>query len=138
MSIAVAPDMYYIKWDLYSNGQILDFSIVKVQTLFSLYCNWMYLDLIKAFWHYYQNPTKGEVYNIGGSRNSNISILEAIVKIEEISGKRISYTVSDEARSGDHIWYVSDIRKFRSHYPNFEYDYDMDRILREMLNAVAG
>ena len=95
-------------------------------------------DLIKAFWHYYQNPTKGEVYNIGGSRNSNISILEAIVKIEEISGKRISYTVSDEARSGDHIWYVSDIRKFRSHYPNFEYDYDMDRILREMLNAVAG
>ena len=45
MSIAVAPDMYYIKWDLYSNGQISDFSNVKVQTLFSLYCNWMYLEL---------------------------------------------------------------------------------------------
>ncbi|MCW5515663.1 NAD-dependent epimerase/dehydratase family protein [Muriicola sp. Z0-33] len=94
-------------------------------------------DLIKAFWHYYQNPRKGEVYNIGGSRNSNISILEAIQKIEEFSGKKIQYTVSDEARSGDHIWYISDIRKFKDHYPEFEYDYDMDRILKEMLNAVS-
>jgi CDP-paratose 2-epimerase len=92
-------------------------------------------DLIKAFWHYYQNPTIGEVYNIGGSRNSNISILEAINKIEELSGKRVSHTVSDNHRSGDHIWYISDIRKFRSHYPDFEYDYDMDKILREMLDA---
>lgn len=94
-------------------------------------------DLIKAFWNYYENPRVGEVYNIGGSRNSNISILEAIVKIREISGKQISYSVSDDARSGDHIWYVSDIRKFRSHYPDFEYDYDMDRILTEMLNSAT-
>ena len=90
-------------------------------------------DLIKAFWHYYQNPTIGEVYNIGGSRNSNISILEAFMKIEEFSGKKVSYSVSDDARSGDHIWYISDIRKFRSHFPDFEYDYDIDRILKEML-----
>lgn len=92
-------------------------------------------DLIKAFWHYYQNPRAGEVYNIGGSRNSNISMLEAIQKIEELSGKKISYTLSDKSRSGDHIWYVSDIRKFKAHYPDFEYDYDMDRILKEMINA---
>jgi len=90
-------------------------------------------DLIKAFWHYSQNPTIGEVYNIGGSRNSNISVLEAIMKIEEISGKKVNYTVSDKARSGDHIWYISDITKFRSHFPKFEYDYDMDKILKEML-----
>lgn len=95
-------------------------------------------DLIKAFWLYYQNPTSGEVYNIGGSRNSNISILEAIDKIEEFSGKRVSHTVSDNARSGDHIWYISDIRKFRSHYPDFEYDYNIDGILKEMLNAALG
>jgi len=95
-------------------------------------------DLIKAFWLYYQNPRSGEVYNIGGSRNSNISILEAINKIEEFSGKRLSYSVSDKARSGDHIWYISDIRKFRSHYPNFEYDYDIDNILKEMLNAASN
>lgn len=95
-------------------------------------------DLIKAFWLYYQNPTSGEVYNIGGSRNSNISILEAINKIEELSGKRVPHTVSDNARSGDHIWYISDIRKFRSHYPDFEYDYDIDKILKEMLSAASG
>lgn len=95
-------------------------------------------DLIKAFWHYYQNPTIGEVYNIGGSRNSNISILEAFMKIEEISGIKVNYTVSDEARSGDHIWYISDIRKFRSHYPDFEYDYNMDRTLTEMLNSASS
>lgn len=92
-------------------------------------------DLIKAFWHYYQNPTVGQVYNIGGSRNSNISVLEAIHKIEQFSGHKLSYTVSEESRSGDHIWYVSDIRKFRSQYPDFEYDYNIDRILKEMLNA---
>ena len=91
-------------------------------------------DLIKAFWLYHQKPRSGEVYNIGGSRNSNISILEAIRKIEEISGKIVSHSVSDDARSGDHMWYISDIRKFQSHYPDFAYDYDIDRILREMLN----
>ena len=94
-------------------------------------------DLINAFWHYYLNPRKGEVYNIGGSRNSNISILEAIQKIEEFSGKRVEFTVSEEARSGDHIWYISDIGKFRKHYPEFEYEYDIDRILLEMLDAAS-
>ncbi|MFC2148433.1 NAD-dependent epimerase/dehydratase family protein [Bacteroidota bacterium] len=94
-------------------------------------------DLINAFWNYYQNPRIGEVYNIGGSRNSNISMLEAMQKIEELSGKKISYSLSENARSGDHIWYISDIRKFRSHYPEFEYEYDMDRILKEMLNAAS-
>lgn len=92
-------------------------------------------DLIRAFWHFYQNPRMGEVYNIGGSRNANISMLEAINKIEELTGKRISYSQSNQARSGDHIWYISDIRKFRSHYPDFEYEYDMDRILGEMIAA---
>jgi len=94
-------------------------------------------DLINAFWHYYQNPRIGEVYNMGGSRNSNISILEAIKKIKDISGKEISFTVSEDARSGDHMWYISDIRKFRSHYPDFEYDYDIDRILAEMLQSAS-
>jgi len=92
-------------------------------------------DLIQAFWHYYKNPTIGEVYNIGGSRHSNISILEAIQKIDEYCGKKVPYSLSDQARSGDHIWYISDIRKFRKHYPEFEYEYDMDRILKEMLDS---
>ena len=95
-------------------------------------------DLIKAFWHFYQQPRCGEVYNIGGSRNSNISILEAFMKIEEISGMKVEYSVSEQARSGDHIWYISDIRKFKSHYPEFEYDYDIDRILIEMLQSASS
>ncbi|MEL6863206.1 MAG: NAD-dependent epimerase/dehydratase family protein [Bacteroidota bacterium] len=96
------------------------------------------VDLINAFWQYYQNPRPGEVYNIGGSRHSNISMLEAIEAIEQIAGYRLNYTLSDEARIGDHIWYVSDIGKFKTHYPNFAYAYDIDRILKEMIQAAEA
>ena len=92
-------------------------------------------ELIKAFWHFYQNPRFGEVYNMGGSRNSNVSILEAIQIIEQISGYRLNFELSNEARSGDHIWYISDIRNFKSHYPEFKYDYDITLILKEILNT---
>ncbi|MEO1624194.1 MAG: NAD-dependent epimerase/dehydratase family protein [Bacteroidota bacterium] len=92
-------------------------------------------DLIQAFWHYYQQPRPGEVYNMGGSRHSNISMLEAIEAIERISGHRLQYTLSDQARIGDHMWYVSDVRKFQSHYPDFRYQYDIERILREMITS---
>ncbi|MGI9542334.1 MAG: NAD-dependent epimerase/dehydratase family protein [Cyclobacteriaceae bacterium] len=94
------------------------------------------VDLVNAFWHYYQNPRSGEVYNIGGSRHSNVSMLEAISEIEEISGHKLAYSVDDQARIGDHIWYVSNIGKFQSHYPNFAYQYDNHRILQEMIASV--
>lgn len=93
------------------------------------------VDLINAFWNFYQNPRQGEVYNIGGSRHSNISMIEAINGIERISGHKLNYTLGTDARIGDHIWYVSNINKFRNHYPDFEYEYDMDRILKEMIHA---
>lgn len=92
-------------------------------------------DLIQAFWHFYQSPRPGEVYNMGGSRHANISMLEAIQKIEELSGHKLEYTLSDQARIGDHMWYVSDVRKFQNHYPNWAYTYDMERTLREMIEA---
>ena len=92
-------------------------------------------DLINAFWHFYQNPRKGEVYNMGGSRHSNISVLEAIRMIEEISGHKLQYSLSDEARIGDHIWYISDVSKFQSHYPEWKYEYDIRSILTEMIAA---
>lgn len=95
-------------------------------------------DLINAFWHYFQDPRPGEVYNMGGSRHANISMLEAIHSIEKISGYQLDYTLSDDARSGDHIWYVSDIGKFKSHYPGFVYEYDIDRILKEMIGAAVA
>lgn len=92
-------------------------------------------DLVNAFWHFLQHPRIAEVYNIGGSRHSNISILEAISKIEEFGGGKLDYTISDKARSGDHIWYVSDVRKFQRHYPEWNYEYDIDMILREMIDV---
>ncbi|OGI20886.1 MAG: NAD-dependent epimerase [Candidatus Melainabacteria bacterium RIFOXYA2_FULL_32_9] len=92
-------------------------------------------DLINAFWHYFQNPKSGEVYNIGGSRYSNISILEAINFIEDIAGYKLKHKISEQARVGDHIWYINNVNKFKKHYPAWEYEYDIKKILTEMINA---
>lgn len=92
-------------------------------------------DLINAFWEFYQAPRKGEVYNIGGSRHSNCSVLEAINIIKEQSGKQLNFKLSDEARAGDHQWWVSDVRKFQEHYPNWKYEYDMNKIISEIISA---
>ena len=90
-------------------------------------------DLVKAFWEFYLNPRKGEVYNMGGSRHSNVSILEAIELIQKLSGDKVRYTISDDARIGDHIWYISNVNKFKKHYPTWEYEYDIKSILAEII-----
>lgn len=95
-------------------------------------------DLINAFWEFFKSPRNGEVYNMGGSRFANISMIEAIKKIEELSGNKLDYTVLNEARSGDHIWYVSDVRKFQHHYPGWKYEYDMDKTIKEMVDAARS
>jgi CDP-paratose 2-epimerase len=92
-------------------------------------------DLINAFWQFSQAPRSGEVYNIGGSRHSNVSMLEAIRLLRERWGHELPYTVSDQARAGDHIWYVSDVSKFQQHYPQWHYEYDTVSILEEIVNA---
>ena len=92
-------------------------------------------DLVNAFYHFYKNPRNGEVYNMGGSRHSNISMLEAIDKIEKILDKKAIYEYSENNRIGDHIWYVSDVSKFKNHYPDWEYKYDIDMILKEMCDV---
>ncbi|MBA3871228.1 MAG: NAD-dependent epimerase/dehydratase family protein [Anaerolineae bacterium] len=94
-------------------------------------------DLVDAFWHFFQKPRVGEVYNMGGSRHSNVSMLEAIRMIREIGGYQLDYTLTDQARSGDHIWYVSDVRKFQQHYPQWQYHYDTETILRELIEHIA-
>jgi CDP-paratose 2-epimerase len=93
-------------------------------------------DLVRAFYNFYQKPRSGEVYNIGGSRQSNISMLEAIDKIEKLLGKKANYELSQQNRIGDHIWYVSDVSKFKKHYPKWDFEYDTDSILKEMTDAV--
>lgn len=92
-------------------------------------------DLVNMFWHFHQKPRKGEVYNAGGGRQSNISMLEAIEKIEKISGKKANVSYKDENRVGDHIWYISDLSKFKSHYPKWDITCDVDMILKEMCAA---
>ena len=92
-------------------------------------------DLVNAFWHFVCEPRCGEVYNIGGGRHSNCSMLEAIHTAQHLAGKELSYSLSDDARSGDHIWWISDVRKFQTHYPNWQYAYDMERILEEIVAA---
>jgi len=77
----------------------------------------------------------GEVYNMGGSRHANVSMLEAIEIAQRLSGKTLDYSLSDESRIGDHIWYISDVRKFQAHYPEWQYEYDIERTLQEMVEA---
>src|SRR4051812_36752248 len=86
------------------------------------------LDLVRMFWHYHQAPRPGEVYNAGGGRFSNCSILEAIELIEKRTGKKPNLIYDENARIGDHIWYVSDTRRFRSHYPGWSQEYSVPRI----------
>jgi CDP-paratose 2-epimerase len=92
-------------------------------------------DLVHAFWHFHQAPRAGAVYNMGGSRHSNCSMLEAIRDLEALTGRPLQYTLSDTARSGDHIWYISDVSRFQADYPAWRYAYDHPRILREMVDA---
>jgi CDP-paratose 2-epimerase len=95
-------------------------------------------DLVNMFWHYCQNPRPGEVYNAGGGRHSNCSMLEAIRLLEGITGKKMNIAYSDDNRIGDHIWYVSDTRKFRQHFPSWTYTYDLERTLREIVEALSN
>ncbi len=92
-------------------------------------------DLVEAFWHFFQKPKSGAVYNMGGSRHSNCSMLEAIQMTEELSGKRLQYKLVDDNRSGDHIWWISDVRKFQKDFPEWRYRYDLKTILREIVDA---
>lgn len=92
-------------------------------------------DLISAFDCFFRQPRQGEVYNIGGSRFSHCSMLEAIALCEEITGRELPYQIVDENRIGDHMWYVSDVRKFQAHYPTWRLTYDVRGILQEIFDA---
>ena len=86
-------------------------------------------DLVNAFYHFYLNPKSGEVYNIGGSRFANISILEAIELCEKISAKKLRVQYEPENRIGDHVWWISDVSKFRRDYPDWDFKYNIEDTL---------
>ena len=92
-------------------------------------------DLVAAFWSFFQNPRSGEVYNIGGGRDCNCSMLEAIAISEQITGRRFNWSYSEQNRAGDHIWWVSDTRRFREHYPEWSIQHDVAAILEEIYAA---
>ena len=91
-------------------------------------------DLVNAFWEFFKNPTKGEVYNMGGGRYSNCSIIEALDLVENISNIKIKREVIKKPRVGDHIWYISDLSKFKKHYPNWKQKYNTQKIIEELVD----
>jgi CDP-paratose 2-epimerase len=95
-------------------------------------------DLVNAFWEFYKAPRSGEVYNIGGGRQSSCSILQAINACETISGRKLNWSYVEENRVGDHIWWISNVAKFQSHYPRWHYLYDLNAILGEIHGAARG
>lgn len=92
-------------------------------------------DLVSAFWHFVQAPRCGEVYNMGGSRYSNCSMLEAIEMCQELTGNELKYTYKDDNRMGDHIWWISDTRKFKEHYPDWKQEFDIKKIIEEIYHG---
>ncbi len=95
-------------------------------------------DLASMFLHFVRAPRPAEVYNAGGGRGAHCSLIEAIALLERILGKKVRTRYVDEARIGDHIWYVSDTRKFQSHYPDWRYHYDLEGILVEIVEGIRA
>lgn len=92
-------------------------------------------DLVNAFYYFYKNPRQGEVYNIGGSRYSNCSVIEAMKMCEEIAGKKMNSEYTDTNRVGDHIWWISDVSKFKAHFPDWSLTKNATDILVDIFNC---
>jgi CDP-paratose 2-epimerase len=92
-------------------------------------------DVIAAFEAYARNPRPGEVYNLGGGRENSASVLECIQLIEEIGKYRVRYTLSDTNRMGDHICYISDLRKMKSHFPEWSIRISLKDMLAKMIET---
>lgn len=95
------------------------------------------LDVVRAFEAFAREPRPGEVYNLGGGRDNSASVLECIDLIEQVGGPRLDYTYSEQNRVGDHICYISDLRKLRTHYPEWSITRPLRAIAEEMVAAEA-
>jgi len=92
-------------------------------------------DVIRAIEEFAKNPRPGEVYNIGGGRDNSVSVLEAIRMVEELVGHQINWVYNERNRVGDHICYISNLRKFKCHYPNWTISASLRDILEEMVQT---
>ena len=94
-------------------------------------------DLVNCFWEFYKKPGSGEVYNTGGGRFSNCSILEALNLVEKIARVKIKKKILKINRIGDHIWYISNMRKFKKKYPNWKQEYSTSKIIKELVKEFS-
>ena len=94
-------------------------------------------DLVSCFWEFYKKPSVGEIYNIGGGRYSNCSIIEALNVIEKISKIKIKRKILTQNRVGDHIWYISDMKKFKKKYPKWKQKYSTLKIIKELIKEFS-
>ena len=94
-------------------------------------------DLVACFTEFARAPRSAAVYNIGGGRFSNCSMLEAIEACERISGRELNWELSDEARVGDHRWWISDLSGFRADFPDWEPRYGVEEIIGEIIEQNA-
>jgi CDP-paratose 2-epimerase len=93
-------------------------------------------DVCQLLHQFYLNPRCGEVYNLGGGRGNSVSVLEAIAKAEQFTGRKLSWEYVDENRIGDHLCYISDLRKIKSHFPGWDVTRSLDDIFSEMASAL--
>ena len=91
-------------------------------------------DLVNCFWEFYKKPKKGEVYNMGGGRKSNCSIIEAFEIIQKLTNIYTKKELKKENRIGDHIWYISNMKKFKAHYPKWKQIYNSEKIIDQLLS----
>jgi CDP-paratose 2-epimerase len=92
-------------------------------------------DVVAAFEAFQRAPRPAALYNLGGGRESNISMLEAIEASERISGRKLDHTLSETARIGDHRWYISDLEAFKADYPDWRLTIGIEQILTEIRDA---
>ena len=95
-------------------------------------------DLVQCFWQFYKKPGFGEVYNAGGGRYSNCSIIEALNFIEKITGTKIKRKIIKQNRIGDHIWYISSMKKFKKKYPKWKQKYSTYKIIKELVQQFSS
>ena len=90
-------------------------------------------DLVSCFWEFYKKPRYGEIYNAGGGRFSNCSVIEALNIVEKLTNVKIKRKILKQNRVGDHIWYISSMKKFRKKYPNWKQKFSTKKIITQLV-----
>jgi CDP-paratose 2-epimerase len=89
-------------------------------------------DVVRAFAAFHANPRAAAVYNLGGGRDSNVSMIEAIRLCEQIAGRKLSFTLAEQARIGDHRWWISDLAAFKADYPQWQLTFGIEDVLHDI------